>query len=63
MLVAYPLLALDQLGVELENPFSTDNLSHLPLEGIANTIEGNLLGLLDAESARVKSESPPKTRE
>ncbi|MBX7103576.1 MAG: hypothetical protein K1X57_05820 [Gemmataceae bacterium] len=63
MFVAYPLLALDQLGVELENPFSTDNLSHLPLEGIANTIEGNVLGLLASESARAKSTSLPNTTE
>src|SRR5581483_8842944 len=32
MLVAYPILALDQMGIELEDPFSTRNLSHLPLE-------------------------------
>lgn len=42
MLVAYPLLSLDQIGVELQNPFSKQNLSHLPLDDIAQTIEGNL---------------------
>ena len=36
MLVAYPLLSLDQIGIELENPFSTSNLSHLPLDDIGN---------------------------
>ena len=46
MLVAYPLLALDQIGVELENPFSTSNLSHLPLDDFSATIEQNLLGVL-----------------
>lgn len=46
MLVAYPLLSLDHIGVELENPFSTNNLSHLPLGDISATIERNLLGLL-----------------
>lgn len=46
MLVAYPLLSLDQIGVELENPFSTSNLSHLPLDDISATIERNLLGIL-----------------
>lgn len=46
MLVAFPLLSLDQLGIELENPFATKNLSHLPLNDIAATIEGNLLGAL-----------------
>lgn len=50
MLVAYPLLALDQLGVELENPFDPDRLSHLPIDGIAAAIETNLLSLLDAET-------------
>jgi len=46
MLVAYPLLSLDQIGVELENPFSTSNLSHLPLNDISATIEQNLLAVL-----------------
>lgn len=47
MLVAYPLFSLDQLGVELQNPFSTDNLSHLPLDEICVTIECNLVNALD----------------
>lgn len=46
MMVAYPLLALDQIGIELQNPFSKANLSHLPLESICETIEKNLLSLL-----------------
>ena len=45
MLIAYPLLSLDMLGVELENPFATGNLSHLPLNDISTTIERNVLGL------------------
>jgi putative membrane protein len=48
MLVAYPVLGLDQIGAELENPFSTRNLSHLPLEAICDTIEKNVLGLLSS---------------
>ena len=51
MLVAYPLLSLDQLGVELENPFVTENLSHLPLDEISATIERNVLGLLKEEQS------------
>lgn len=47
MLVAYPLASLDQIGVELQNPFSTERLSHLPLDDICRTIEGNVLALLD----------------
>ncbi|WP_373047142.1 bestrophin family protein [Vulgatibacter sp.] len=45
-LVAYPLLAIDEIAVELQDPFSESNLSHLPLEQICKTIEGNLLALL-----------------
>ncbi len=51
MLVAYPLLSLDQIGVELENPFSTSQLSHLPLDEISATIESNLFGILKAKQA------------
>ena len=50
MMVAYPLMALDQIGIELQNPFSKANLSHLPLDDISTTIESNLLGLLRANS-------------
>lgn len=46
-LVAYPLLGIDQIAVELENPFSSRNLSHLPLNDICETIERNLLALLE----------------
>lgn len=41
-LVAYALFSLDQIGVELQNPFSIDNLSHLPLNEICYTIENNI---------------------
>lgn len=43
--VAYPLLSLDQIGEELQNPFWKQNLSHLPLDGIASTISDNALAL------------------
>lgn len=49
MLVAYPLISLDQIGIELQNPFSKSNLSHLPLDDISMTIESNLLALLKDE--------------
>jgi putative membrane protein len=48
-LVAYPLLAIDQIAVELENPFSPSNLNHLPLDALCDTLESNLLALLEAE--------------
>jgi putative membrane protein len=49
MLVAFPILTLDQAGIELENPFSTKSLSHLPLEEISATLQRNLEGLLEAK--------------
>lgn len=42
VVVAYPLLSLDQIGIELQNPFSRDRLSHLPLDEISNNIEKNI---------------------
>jgi putative membrane protein len=51
MLVAYPLLSLDQISVELQNPFSKRRLSHLPLDEICASIQRNLLALADAETA------------
>lgn len=50
MLVAYPLLSLDQISVELQNPFSKRRLSHLPLDEICASIQRNLLALNDAEA-------------
>jgi putative membrane protein len=44
--VAYPLLAIDRIGHELENPFSPDRESHLPLDAICRTIENDVLALL-----------------
>ena len=51
MLVAFPILALDEIGVELQNPFSTANLNHLPLDRICQDLEQNLTALFaDAET-------------
>ena len=49
-LVAYALFALDQIGVELQNPFSDKNLSHLPLDKICNTISQDVLVIFDKSS-------------
>lgn len=46
LLVAYPLLSLDRIGLELQNPFATESLSHLPLDGICQTIKSNGTALL-----------------
>jgi putative membrane protein len=50
VLIAMPILAIDKIGTELQYPFSTDSLNHLPLDDICATIEGNLLALLRQES-------------
>ena len=52
MLVAYPLLCLDRIGVELENPFAENHLGHLPINDISAKIERNLLGLLQDATSR-----------
>lgn len=44
-LASHPLFSLDEIGAELQNPFSSRNLSHLPLDGICRNIAGNVLGL------------------
>lgn len=41
--VAYALFSLDQIGIELQNPFSEERLSHLPLKDICETIEKNII--------------------
>jgi putative membrane protein len=47
MMVAFPILALDEIGVELQDPFSTSRLNHLPLDGICEGLEENLMSLLE----------------
>jgi putative membrane protein len=49
MLVAFPILALDEIGVELQNPFSRHRLNHLPLDEICESLERNLLCLVDED--------------
>lgn len=51
-LAAAPLLAVDKIGTELQDPFSKDNLNHIPLEEICETIERNLLAILEQPIAR-----------
>ena len=41
-IVSYAIFSLDQIGVELQNPFSEINLSHLPLDNICETIDNNV---------------------
>jgi putative membrane protein len=55
--VAYPLVSLDHIGVELQNPFAVENLNHLPLDDISRNIEGNLQGLLAADREQNSDEA------
>jgi len=49
MFVSYPILALDHIGTELQNPFSESSLGHLPLDELCASLQANLLALLDEE--------------
>lgn len=44
-LVAYPLLSLDRIGIELQNPFAIRSLSHLPLDTICDGIKKSAIAL------------------
>ncbi len=50
MLIAYPVLALDEIGAQLQQPFSKRSLNHLPLDEICANVEANLLCLLDRKT-------------
>ena len=45
-LASYPIFSLDEIGAELQNPFSPRNLSHLPIGEISRAISRNVMGLL-----------------
>ena len=47
LLVTYVFFGIEEIGVEIEDPFGEDD-NDLPLEGICATIEQNLLGLLES---------------
>ncbi len=49
-LVAYPLLSLDRIGIELQKPFNSKSLSHLPLDTICETIKLHCLDVLKQHS-------------
>jgi putative membrane protein len=55
MMVAYPLVSLDQIGVELQNPFDPVRLSHLPLGEITHNLEKGLLGTAAAAESLPQS--------
>jgi len=49
MFISYPILALDHIGTELQNPFAERSLGHLPLDEICAGLQANLLAMLDEE--------------
>ena len=48
LLIAYLLYGIEEIGVQIEDPFGQDD-NDLPLEQICQRIEGNLRGLLPVE--------------
>jgi putative membrane protein len=65
LLIAYTLFGIEEIGVQIEDPFGMDD-NDLPLEDICATIEGNLRMLMPelpvqpsapAESPRLKEPS------
>ncbi len=59
LVVAYILFGIEEIGVEIEDPFGADT-NDLPLEKICTTIEENLLELQVGESV-AGSYQPPRT--
>lgn len=55
VLVAHPVLVLDQLGIELQQPFARRSLNHLPLDDFCRNIEKNLLALLQQPNGEIYS--------
>lgn len=58
MVIAYIMLGIEEIGVEIEDPFGVDD-NDLPLEHFCATIERNLLGILGTldDQTRFKSSS------
>ena len=56
LFVAFPMLALDEIGTELQNPVSSDSVNHLPLDKYCQTIEDNLMELLAHKSSTVRDD-------
>ena len=55
MILAYFLLSLDRIGMELQNPFDTRRIDFLPLDEICTTIERNVLELLHDTAQRSRA--------
>jgi len=59
MLIAYPLLAIDEIGAQLQNPFAVERLSHLPLDEISANIERNVKNVAPAAANRNAERATP----
>ncbi len=55
MLVAYPLLALDKIGDDIQDPFSPRNLDFLPLDAIGRSIQDDLMDLASRGAGRTRA--------
>ena len=55
MILAYFLLSIDRIGMELQNPFDTRRIDFLPLDEICTTIERNVLELLHETEQRSRA--------
>jgi putative membrane protein len=51
-LITYAFLSLDQISIELQNPFSIETLSHLPLDEICLNIEKNIREIEKMKSSK-----------
>jgi len=56
LLVAYIFFGIEEIGVEIENPFDGDD-NDLPLERICQTIERDLLGMIGEEASHVDAKA------
>jgi ion channel-forming bestrophin family protein len=63
LLVAYPILALDHVADDLQRPFSTKSINHLPLNDITETIENNVMALVAGPIDEVRVSTGPKVVE
>ena len=61
LLVAYVFFGIEEIGVEIEDPFGHDD-NDLPLERICATIEDDLLAVLNRRSPPPVSEHRPSLR-
>ena len=54
LVIAHPVLVIDQLGIELQQPFALGSINHLPLDAICSNLEKNLLSLLESSNTSTK---------